>query len=319
MRTKITELFQIDFPIIQGGMIWVSGHALAAAVSEAGGLGLLGSGSMYAEELREEIRQTSALTKKPFGVNIPLQRADVEGIVRVVLEEKIPIVFTSAGNPKRFTSALKEGGARVAHVVPSVKFALKAEAAGVNAIVAEGTEAGGHNGFEEITTFCLIPQVVDAVSVPVIAAGGIADGRGVVAALALGAEGVQIGTRFALTHESAAHGHYKQVGLSAGDADTLLFGRKVGPIRAYKNAFARRIWEAELAGTSPEDIRKMIGEKRAKMGIRDGDIQEGDLEMGQIAGLIRDLPSAGEVIRNLVKNAEKELRRLNGLGGEVKH
>ena len=311
MKTSITELFGIAYPIVQGGMIWVSGHELAAAVSEAGGLGLLGSGSMYPEELRKEIRRTREITLKPFGVNIPLLRADVEKIVAVVLEEKIPIVFTSAGNPRKFTGLLKENGIHVVHVVPSVRFALKAEAAGVDAIVAEGTEAGGHNGFEEITTFCLIPQVVDAVSVPVIAAGGVGDGRGLLAALALGAEGVQIGTRFALTKESAAHPNYKEKGLHAGEADTLLFARKVGPIRAFKNDFSRRIWEAEFAGAPPEQIREMVGEKRAKLGIHEGDVDEGDLEMGQIAGLVKDLPSAEEVVRTIATEVEQILQRLN--------
>ncbi len=315
MRTKVTDLFEIKYPIIQGGMIWVSGHDLVAAVSNAGGLGLLGSGSMYPEELRKEIQVVRERTQKPFGVNIPLLRPDVEQIVAVVLDEKIPIVFTSAGNPKKFTSVLKENGTKVAHVVPSVKFALKAEAAGVDAIVAEGTEAGGHNGFEEITTFCLVPQVVDAVSVPVIAAGGVADGRGLLAALALGADGVQVGTRFALSRESAAHANYKELGLSAGEADTLLFGRKVGPIRAYKNAFVQRVWEAEFSGAPPEKIRELIGEKRAKLGIHDGDVNEGDLEMGQIAGLVKDLPSAGEVVRKMAAEAEFILKRLNHLLG----
>ncbi len=310
MKTKITELFRIEFPIVQGGMIWVSGHELAAAVSEAGGLGLLGSGSMYPEKLREEIRAVRKKTNKPFGVNVPLLHPDVEGVVKVVIEEKISIVFTSAGNPRKFTGILKEAGATVVHVVPSVKFALKAEAAGVDAIVAEGTEAGGHNGFEEITTFCLIPQVVDAVSVPVLAAGGIADARGVVAALALGAEGVQMGTRFALTKESAAHAQYKRVGVTATETDTLLFGRKVGPIRAYKNTFARRVWEAEFSGAPPEKIREMIGHRRAKLGIHEGDVEEGDLEMGQIAGLIEDLPSAGDVVRNIAAEVDQTLQRL---------
>jgi len=311
MHTQITDLFGIEFPIIQGGMIWVSGHELAAAVSEAGGLGLLGSGSMYPDELRQEIQATRALTDKPFGVNIPMLRRDVEKIVAVVLEEKIPVAFTSAGNPRKFADVLKQNGAKVVHVVPSVQFALKAEAAGVDAIVAEGTEAGGHNGFEEITTICLIPQVVDAVSVPVIAAGGIGDGRGLAAALTLGAEGVQIGTRFALTKESAAHPNYKKAGLQAREADTLLFARKVGPIRAFKNEFARRIWEAEFAGAPPEKIREMIGERRAKWGIHEGDMKEGDLEMGQIAALVKDLPSAGDVVRKMVEEAAAVLGRLN--------
>ncbi len=313
MKTKITELFGIEYPIIQGGMIWVSGPKLAAAVSEAGGLGLLGSGSMYPEELRAAIQTVRKRTRKPFGVNVPLLHSDVERVISVVLEEKIPIVFTSAGNPRRFTGLLKENGVKVAHVVPSVRFALKAEAAGVDAIVAEGTEAGGHNGFEEITTFCLVPQVVDAVSVPVIAAGGIADARGLVAALSLGAEGVQMGTRFALTQESAAHVQYKEKGIGAAETDTLLFGRKVGPIRAYKNAFVRRVWEAEFSGASPEQIRQLIGRGRAKQGIHDGDTEEGDLEMGQIAGLISDLPSAGQIVRKITAEAEEILKRLNWL------
>ena len=313
MKTKITELFGIEYPIVQGGMIWAAGHELAAAVSEAGGLGLLGSGSMYPEELREEIEKTRHLTSKSFGVNVPLLHPGVEEIIAVVREENVRIIFTSAGNPWRFTEILRQDGIKVAHVVPSVKFALKAQAAGVDAIVAEGTEAGGHNGFEEITTFCLIPQVVDAVSVPVIAAGGVADGRGLMAALALGAEGVQVGTRFALTKESAAHPNYKKVGLGAGEADTLLFGRKVGPIRAFKNEYARGIYEAEFAGAPPEKIRELIGEKRAKLGIREGDVKEGDLEMGQIAALIEDLPSAAEVVQEMMADAAQILGRVNEL------
>ncbi|GBE27960.1 nitronate monooxygenase [bacterium BMS3Bbin03] len=319
MKTKITDLFEIEYPIVQGGMIWVASHPLVAAVSEAGGLGLLGSGSMYPEQLREEIRKTRELTRKPFGVNIPLLRADAEKLMEVALEEKVRIVFTSAGNPGRFTSFLKSHGVTVAHVVPSVKFAKKAEAAGVDTVVAEGTEAGGHNGFEEITTLCLVPQVADTVSVPVIAAGGIGDARGVAAAMALGADGVQMGTRFALTRESAAHPNYKGKGIEAGEGDTLLFARKIGPIRAYKNAFALRIWQAEFAGKSPEEIRGLVGERRAKLGIHEGDTEEGDLEMGQIAGLVKELKPVGEVMEEIISGLGRVTARLNRVMNEIKN
>jgi enoyl-[acyl-carrier protein] reductase II len=298
--TRVTELFGIRYPIIQGGMIWAAGAPLAVAVSNAGGLGLIGSGSMYPEELVEAIRYARSHTDQPFGVNIPLMRADAEQLVRICLEEGVKIVFTSAGSPNKYTPMLKEAGVRVAHVVPSVNFARKAEGAGVDAIVAEGTEAGGHNGYEEITTMCLIPQVADAVSVPVIAAGGIGDGRGMAAAFALGAEAVQMGTRFALSAESTAHERYKLAGIQATESSTRLIARKIGPTRVIVNRFAQRVLDAEASGAGPEELKELIGKGKAKQAIRDGDIDEGEIEIGQICGMIREILPAGEVVRRIM-------------------
>jgi len=313
IRTRVTELFGIRYPIIQGGMIWAAGARLAVAVSRAGGLGLIGSGSMYPDELVQQIRWAKSQTEAPVGVNIPLLRSDAEELVELCIREEVPVVFTSAGSPKKFTRRLQEAGIKVAHVVPSVPLARKCEEAGVDAIVAEGTEAGGHNGYEEITTMCLVPQVVDAVAVPVIAAGGIADGRGMAAALALGAEGVQMGTRFALSEESDAHPAFKQAGIRASNGATRLIARRYAPVRVILNAFAKRILEAEEKGATAEEIAALIGKGRARLGIREGDLEEGELEIGQITGLIREVKPAGDIVREVVAQFVREAHHLSRL------
>ncbi len=301
LRTRVSDLFGIDYPIVQGGMIWASSASLAGAVSEGGGLGLLGAGSMGHEELRQNIQEVRTITKKPFGVNVPLMRPDVEDLINVVKEEKVKIVFTSAGNPAQWASYLKDAGHIVVHVVPSVKHARKAESCGVDAIAAEGFEAGGHNSPMEISTMVLIPQVVDAVNIPVIAAGGIADSRGLVAAMALGAEGVQLGTRFAATVESCAHDNFKKAIVEAGDASTVITGRTLRePVRCLANEFTDRIIKAETEGTPPDELRNLIGFQRSKMAIVDGDQKEGGAECGQIAGIIGEILPAGEAIRCLM-------------------
>ena len=297
---RIQHLFGIEYPIIQGGMIWASGAKLAAAVSNAGGLGLIGSGSMKPDLLDQHIRKAQSLTDKPFGVNVPMMRGDVDELVQVVLDNNVRIVFTSAGSPKRFTPTLQEAGVKVAHVVPSVTLARKVEAAGCDAVVAEGFEAGGHNGADMITTMALIPQVVDAVSIPVLAAGGIADGRGIAAALMLGADGVQIGTRFAATVESSAHNNYKQAVLNAGDRDTVLHLARIGPARMISNKWTERVAAAEAAGASDDELREILGTKREMHGIFEGDLDEGQVEAGQGSGLIHDIPSASELVDRLV-------------------
>lgn len=283
-------------------MVWVSGWRLAAAVSEAGGFGLIGAGSMYPDVLRTHIRKAKAATGKPFGVNIPLMYPDIDAHMAIVAEEGVGTVFTSAGNPAKWTPWLKERGIRVVHVVANVDQARKAVDRGVDAVVAEGFEAGGHNGRDEITTFVLVPQVVDAVGhrVPVIAAGGIADGRGIAAALALGAAAVQIGSRFAATVESSAHPAFKQRILEAGDRDTVLTLKALAPTRMLKNPFQARIAEAEGRGASADELRELLGRGRAKRGIFEGDLQEGELEIGQVSGLIRDIPTVAELMRRFV-------------------
>ncbi len=299
LPSVIEQLLGIKIPIIQAGMVWTSGWKLAAAVSNAGGLGLIGSGSMKPELLREHIRKLHNASNKTFGVNVPLLRGDSEQLIATALEEGVRVFFTSAGNPKTFTGLLKSKECIVVHVVPSVKFAQKAEAAGVDAVVAEGVEAGGHNGADEIGTLPLIPQVVDAVHIPVIAAGGIADGRGIAAALCLGAVGVQIGTRFAATQEASCHPDFKQAILNAEDNSTLLTLRKIGNARVIRNEWATRALEAECNGASPEELRALLGEKRERLGMFDGEMNEGQLEAGQGAGLINDLPNAFELTQRL--------------------
>lgn len=301
---RIQELFNIEIPIIQAGMVWVSGAKLAAAVSEAGGLGLIGSGSMKPDLLREHIRTAKTQTTKPFGVNIPLLRGDADELVQVVLDEKVPIVFSSAGSPRKYTPLLQQKGCKVVHVVPSVKFAKKVEDAGCDAVVAEGFEAGGHNGIDMVTTMALVPQVVDAISIPVIAAGGIADGRGIAAALMLGAAGVQIGTRFAATVESSAHEKYKQALLDADDTATDFALLKIGPARMIRNQWTMRVREAEAKGATKEDLVQLLGNKRERLGIFEGDSDEGQMEAGQGAGLIRDLPGAGVLLKRLIRETE---------------
>jgi Dioxygenases related to 2-nitropropane dioxygenase len=297
---RICDLFGIKYPIIQGGMVWCSGWRLASAVSNAGGLGLIGAGSMHPEVLREHIRKCSEATDKPFGVNIPLMYPQIDEIMKIVVEEKVKIVFTSAGNPKAWTSYLKQNGIKVAHVVSSAKFAEKCEAAGVDAIVAEGFEAGGHNGREETTTLCLIPSVRKATSLPLISAGGIATGAAMLAVMALGAEGVQMGTRFALTKESSAHDNFKELCLSLNEGDTKLLLKKLAPVRLVKGKFFSQVEEAEARGASVEEMRELLGKGRAKKGIFEGNLDEGELEIGQVASLIHELKPVAEVVKEVI-------------------
>lgn len=297
---RITSLLGIRYPIIQGGMVWCSGWRLAAAVSNAGGLGLLGAGSMHPETLREHIRKCRAATEYPFGVNIPLMYPQIEEIMNIVVEEGVKIVFTSAGNPKTWTAWLKERGVTVVHVVSSSRFAVKCEQAGVDAIVAEGFEAGGHNGREETTTFCLIPAVREATTLPLIAAGGIGTGEGILAAMVMGAEGVQMGTRFALTDESSASPVFKEYCLRLGEGDTKLLLKKLSPTRLVKNGFREAVERAEEAGASAEELRALLGRGRAKRGIFEGDLEEGELEIGQVSSILSRQQSVAEVMEELV-------------------
>lgn len=301
LKTRCTELFGIQYPIIQAGMVWAAGHRLAAAVSGAGGLGLIGAGSMSPELLREHIRKGRETTDLPFGVNIPLTRPDSEELVRVTVEERVRIVFTSSGHPAKFTAQLKEAGCIVVHVVAAVKHARKAADAGCDAVVAEGFEAGGHNGLDESTTLTLVPQVVDAVDLPVIAAGGIADGRGLAAALALGAEAVQVGTRFAVTQESSAHEVYKQAVVRAGDTGTFLTMKTVAPVRMLKTPFLVRVMEAEKRCVGRGELLALLGAKRERAGIFEGNLEEGMFEAGQSAGLVHDVPPAAEIVRRMMQ------------------
>ena len=297
---RINSLFGIKYPIIAGGMVWCSGWRLASAVSNAGGLGLIGAGSMHPETLREHIEKCREATDNPFGVNIPLMYPQIEELMHLVVDEGVKIVFTSAGNPKTWTPFLKEHGITVAHVVSSSKFARKCEEAGVDAIVCEGFEAGGHNGREETTTLCLVPAVRRATTLPLMAAGGIGTGAGILAAMALGAEGVQIGTRFALTRESSAHEGFKQYCLNLNEGDTKLLLKKLSPTRLVKNDFYNRVEEAEARGASVEEMRELLGKGRAKQGIFEGDLSNGELEIGQIASLFREEKSVAEVMEDLV-------------------
>ncbi|MBC8144377.1 MAG: nitronate monooxygenase [bacterium] len=309
-QTRLTLLFGIGYPIVQAGMVWTSGHRLASAASNAGALGLIGAGSMKPELLAEHIRACRLETSKPFGVNIPLIRGDVDRLIETTLNEGIRIVFTSAGNPALHIDKFKAAGATVVHVVASVKHALKAQNVGVDAVVAEGFEAGGHNGLDEITTLCLVPQVVDAVAIPVIAAGGIADGRGMAAALALGAEGVQVGTRFAATHESSSHAAYKQAVVDANDTSTLLTLKRLTPVRLIKNDFALRVSQAEASGATRDELRAMLDTKRERRGIFEGDVDEGELEAGQGAGLIHEIIGAADVVRRMIAEFDIACARL---------
>lgn len=301
MQSKITKLFNIEYPIIQGGMIWVSGWKLASAVSNAGGLGLIGAGSMYPDVLREHIQKCKNATNKPFGVNVPMLYPDIEKIMDIIIEEGVKIVFTSAGNPKTWTTFLKDKGITVVHVVSSVKFALKAEAAGVDAVVCEGFEAGGHNGREETTTFTLIPMVKEQVNIPVIAAGGVGSGRGMLAAMILGADGVQIGSRFAATVESSAHDKFKNTIVEVKDGDTHLTLKELAPVRLVKNKFYNEVQELYQKNPTIEDIKDLLGRARAKRGMFEGDLEEGELEIGQVAGLIHNIKSAKDVLNDIVK------------------
>lgn len=299
-NNRITGLFGIQYPIIQGGMIWASGWRLASAVSNAGGLGLLGSGSMYPEVLRTHIQQTKAATNRPFGVNIPLLYPNIEELISLVIEEGVKIVFTSAGNPATWTPRLKAAGCTVAHVVSSSKFARKAEQAGCDAVVAEGFEAGGHNGREETTSFVLVPAVRAAVTIPVIAAGGIATGQQLLAALVLGADGAQLGTRFVASEEASSHPAFKKALINSREGDTQLSLKKLVPVRLLKNAFFQQVEEAENRGASPEELKALLGRARAKKGMFEGNLDEGELEIGQVSALIKEILPVNEIIRNLI-------------------
>ena len=304
MQQNITQLFNIKYPIVQGGMIWVSGYKLASAVSNAGGLGLIGAGSMYPDVLREHIQKCKKVTNKPFGVNVPMLYPDIEKIMEIIVEEGVKIVFTSAGNPKTWNNFLKEKGITVVHVVSSVKFALKAEAAGVDAVVCEGFEAGGHNGREETTTFALIPMVKEQVKIPVIAAGGIGSGRGMLAAMVLGANGVQVGSRFAATKESSAHTNFKETIVNVKDGDTQLTLKELAPVRLVKNKFFNEVQALYQQNPTIEDIKELLGRARAKKGMFEGDLDNGELEIGQVAGLIHEIKSAKEVIDEMMTEFE---------------
>lgn len=310
-KNRITQLFGIKYPIIQAGMVWCSGWRLASAVSNSGGLGLIGAGSMYPETLREQIKKCKLATGNPFGVNIPLMYPQVEEIMQIVMDEKVPIVFTSAGNPKTWTPELKAAGIIVTHVVSGSKFAIKCVEAGVDAVVAEGFEAGGHNGREETTTLTLIPQVRKATGLPLIAAGGIATGEGMAAVFALGAEGVQVGTRFALTEESSASEAFKQKCISLNEGDTMLSLKKVSPTRMVKNDFYRQVQELEDKGASADELRSLLGRGRSRRGIFEGDLVEGELEIGQIASLIDSIVPAEQVVREMMKEYSETVEKLN--------
>lgn len=304
MENTINKLFTIKLPIIQAGMIWCSGWELASAVSNAGGLGLIGSGSMYPDILRQHIRKCRMATTKPFGVNVPLLYPDIDKLMEVILEEQVGIVFTSAGNPKIWTSKLKEQGLIVVHIVSNSTFAKKAEDAGVDAVVAEGFEAGGHNGREETTTMCLIPIVKQAVKIPVIAAGGIGSGRGMLAAMALGADGVQIGSRFVASHEASANIQFKNAVIASKEGDTKLMLKQLTPVRLLKNDFFEKVQEAELSGASTQDLINLLSRGRAKKGMFEGDLVEGELEIGQVAALIKEIQPAQAIINEIMQEFE---------------
>ena len=309
-KTRITELFGIEYPVIQGGMVWISGWRLAAAVSNAGGLGLLGAGSMHPETLLEHIQKMKAATTKPWGVNIPLMYPEIDRLIEMIINEGVKIVFTSAGSPKKYTQHFHDAGIKVAHVVSSSKFARKCEEAGVDAIVAEGFEAGGHNGREETTTLTLIPQVRRATTLPLIAAGGIASGEAVLASMVLGAEGVQIGTLFALTQESSASEAYKQRCISLEEGDTMLTLKAISPTRMIKNDLYKRLSDAQAQGASVEELRAILGQAASKRGIFEGDIDNGELEIGQIASAIKDIPPVSEVMERLKREYQEALLKI---------
>ena len=308
---KITTLFKIKYPIIQGGMIWNSGYKLASAVSNSGGLGLIGAGSMYPEVLREHIQKCKKSTSKPFGVNVPMLYPNIEEIMKIIVDEGVKIVFTSAGNPKTWTAYLKENGITVVHVVSSSVFALKAQDAGVDAIVAEGFEAGGHNGREETTTLALIPIVKEKITIPLIAAGGIATGRAMLATMILGADGVQVGSRFAASLESSAHDNFKETILNVKEGDTQLTLKELAPVRLIKNKFYQDVQQLYEKGPSKEELLELLGRARAKRGMFEGDLIEGELEIGQVAGLIHDIKSAAAIIEEMITDFESAKREVN--------
>lgn len=308
LNNRITQLFGTKYPIVSGGMVWCSGWKLASAVSNAGGLGLIGSGSMYPDVLQEHIKKCKAATNKPFGVNIPMMLPTIDQVMKIIIDNKVPIVFTSAGNPKTWTKTLKNNGIKVVHVISSSKFALKAQEAGVDAIVAEGFEAGGHNGAEETSTMTLIPQVRQAVKIPLIAAGGIGTGGGMLAAMALGAEGIQVGTRFAMTKESSAHENFKKLCASLKEGDTMLSLKKIVATRLIKNDFYKQVKAAEDRGATYEELSKLLGKGRSKKGMFDGDMKEGELEIGQIASLFKDIPSAATVVERIIAEYNEKVK-----------
>ena len=311
MTNRITSLYKIQYPIIQAGMIWCSGWELASAVSNAGGLGIIGSGSMYPSVLEEHIIKCKQATSKPFAVNLPMLYPNIDEHIQLIIKHKVPIVFTSAGNPKTYTSLLQSHGIIVTHVVSSVKFAKKAEEAGVDAIVAEGFEAGGHNGRDETTTMCLIPMVANEINVPLIAAGGIGTGRGMLAAMILGAEGVQIGSRFVTTPESSAHENFKNIVLNTKEGDTLLTLKELTPVRLIKNDFFFQIQEAYKANASIEEMSEFLGKGRAKKGMFEGDLSEGELEIGQISGLINEIKPAAEIVKEIISEYKQAIQEQN--------
>ncbi|XOV68924.1 MAG: NAD(P)H-dependent flavin oxidoreductase [Fluviicola sp.] len=308
MKNKITELFGIDYPLIQAGMIWCSGWELASAVSNAGGLGIIGSGSMYPHILEEHVQKCKAATNKPFAVNLPMLYPDIEKHIETIIKYEVPIVFTSAGNPKTWTEHLKSHGITVVHVVSSVKFALKAQAAGVDAVVAEGFEAGGHNGRDETTTFCLIPMVKEQLEIPLIAAGGVGSGRGMLAAMNLGADAVQIGSRFVASNESSAHENFKNVVVDAKEGDTLLTLKEVTPVRLVKNEFYQQLQQAYERGAKAEELKEILGRGRAKKGMFEGDLKEGELEIGQISGLIHEVKPAAAIVAEILEEFRSALK-----------
>ena len=305
------QLFGIRYPLIQAGMIWCSGWELASAVSNAGGLGLIGSGSMYPEILREQIRKCKSATDKPFGVNVPLIYPQINDHIQIIIDEGVKVVFSSAGNPKTWTNTFKTHGIKVAHVVSSARFALKAEDAGVDAVVAEGFEAGGHNGREETTTMCLIPAVADAVNIPVIGAGGIADGRSMAAAFALGAEGVQVGSRFVASHEASAHQNFKDKVINTSEGETLLTLKELTPVRLIRNEFYQKVENAYANGASPEELAALLGRGRAKKGMFEGDLVDGELEIGQVASMLKDILPAKEIVENIIQEFYKTIKNMD--------
>jgi enoyl-[acyl-carrier protein] reductase II len=309
MQNRVTKLFNIDYPIVQAGMIWASGWRLASAVSNAGALGIIGSGSMYPEILREHIQKCKAATEKPFGVNVPLLYPDIDKHIQIIIEEKVPIVFTSAGNPKTWTSTLKQHGIIVVHVVSSSKFALKAQDAGCDAVVAEGFEAGGHNGREETTTMVLIPAVCAAVNIPVLAAGGIATGRQMLAAMVLGADGVQVGSRFVASNEASSHQSFKDLVITSTEGDTHLSLKQLTPVRLLKNDFFNRVQEAEGNCASTEELQKLLGRGRAKLGMFEGNLAEGELEIGQVSAIIKTIKPAAEIVQEMYKEYSAALKQ----------
>ncbi|WP_339656937.1 nitronate monooxygenase [uncultured Maribacter sp.] len=313
MQNRITELFNIEYPIVQGGMVWTSGWRLASAVSNAGGLGVIGAGSMYSEVLREHIQKCKKATDKPFGVNIPMLYPDIEKLIDIIIEEDVKIVFTSAGNPKTWTSFLKEKGITVVHVVSSLKFALKAQEAGVDAIVAEGFEAGGHNGRDETTTIVLIPTVKEQIHIPLIAAGGIATGKAMLAVMVLGADGVQVGSRFVASEEASNHLNFKKVVVNAKEGDTQLTLKELAPVRLVKNKFYHEVQKAYAEGTTTEELKTLLGRGRAKKGMFLGDLENGELEIGQVSSLIHDIKPAGQIIKEMILEFRKRKEELSSL------